>query len=467
MYVNERVPLIQVPPDRYLINYSKDISDTPYVAPVRVVGPVRLAAMLFFLAYGGSYGVEGSLATGPPFYLLLSFLIAPFVWAVPEALITAELSSAIPTRGGNIAWAKVAFGNLLSWQSGFWALLALPSFVASFPPMFVGSLQDLIGMTFTFWQSALIHLGIVIFITTLNIFGTKTVSGGNIVFTLLVLGPFVVLLGYGFANGVLSRDLITDKSWSGTIHWRTMVTTAIWSCGGWTNGGQIAGEIANPRKSFSIAVLLVLCLTLAFSLLPLAIAYGVQPDQAHWTQFSVGSWVRVAYLLGGEWFRIFMGIGALISALGEMNASFCAQSRMLSYLSASDDFMFPRWFAPESTRFQTPYVAVLALAVFSFGVSLLPFQQIMNYVVLLSSISLLISFACLIKLRISHPEMSRPFKIPFGIVGLVYVCIVGVAICIFNIAIASSLAQIVGAGMVVVGLILYYLVFWIKKKLKP
>lgn len=45
----------------------------------------------------------GVIASGPPFYVLLAFLIAPFVWAIPEAFITAELSAAIPCVGGNIS----------------------------------------------------------------------------------------------------------------------------------------------------------------------------------------------------------------------------------------------------------------------------------------------------------------------------------------------------------------------------
>lgn len=57
------------------------------------------------------------------------------------------------------------------------------------------------------------------------------------------------------------------------------------SCGGWTSAGQIAGEIRNPKKSFNVAVFLVLFLTLFFSLLPLAIAMGVNPTQEAWMQF--------------------------------------------------------------------------------------------------------------------------------------------------------------------------------------
>jgi amino acid transporter len=65
-------------------------------------------------------------------------------------------------------------------------------------------------------------------------------------------------------------------------------------------------------------------------------------------------------------------------------------------------------------------IAVITLGVISFVVSLLPFQTIMAFVVFLASISVIISFACLIRLRIDLPDLERPFKVPFGTLGVVY-----------------------------------------------
>jgi amino acid transporter len=65
-------------------------------------------------------------------------------------------------------------------------------------------------------------------------------------------------------------------------------------------------------------------------------------------------------------------------------------------------------------------IAVLTLGGISFVVSLLPFQTIMGFVVFLASISVIISFACLIRLRIDLPDLERPFKVPFGTLGVVY-----------------------------------------------
>jgi len=55
-----------------------------------------------------------------------SYLVFPLVWSIPEALLTAELSSAFPECAGCVAWVNEAFGHpswgymrgVLSWLSG-------------------------------------------------------------------------------------------------------------------------------------------------------------------------------------------------------------------------------------------------------------------------------------------------------------------------------------------------------------
>lgn len=440
--------------------------DSNGIVHLKSLGIFRLAAILFFMGYGGSYGVEGAISKGPPHYVLMSFMFAPFVWALPEALVTAELSSALPNVGGNILWAKKAFGTFLAWQSGFWSLLSIPSAVGIFPVMFVSNLKYLIPEMGT---SAIIitHFLMIVVICVFNIIGLKSVGGGNIIFSVLVLTPFLLFVVVGLAEKKWDWEVLTSTQWDGKIEWQAMVTAAIWSCGGWTNGGQIAGEIHNPRKSFNFAILIVMGLTLTFSLIPLSIAICVTPTVDAWKQFSIGSWVRTAELLGGNWLRIMIAFGAMFSALGEMNSSFCAQARLLSYLASCDDFSFPLFFSKMHPTFHTPYIAIITLGLISFVVSLLDFQLIVSFVVFLASISIIITFLCLIRLRIMFPEMDRPFKVPFGKFGLVYTCGVGIVIATFNIiniVLVQRVALWSGIGLVGTGIILFYLSQYMKRK---
>ncbi len=48
--------------------------------------------------------------------------------------------------------------------------------------------------------------------------------------------------------------------------------------------------------------------------------------------------------------------------------------------------------------------------------------------------------------------------------SLRYISVVGVLICLFNLVIAEKIAQIVGASMIVLGVVVYYVAHWLKKK---
>jgi len=280
----------------------------------RVVGPFRLIAVLFFLGYGGSYGVEGAISKGPPLYVLCAFLVAPFVWSIPEALVTAELSAAIPTNGGNILWAKRAFGEFWAWQSGFWTLLSVVG-VSIYPLMFFSFVQQLSQTTLSFFYQMLIHLSLAVVISIVNIIGVKSVSIGNIVFSLFVMSPFFCLIILGLSNNILSWKVMTSSEWEGPVDWKPLLTTAIWSCGGYTTMGQLASDIYNPQRSFPLAIIAVVVLTLFFSILPLATAICVEPNQGAWMTFGVGKWAQIAQLVGGDWLHFLMAFGGMISEL--------------------------------------------------------------------------------------------------------------------------------------------------------
>jgi hypothetical protein len=62
---------------------------------------------------------QDGVRAGGPLLTMLGFLILPFVWSVPEALITAELSTAFPENSGYVAWVTAAFGPYWGFQVGW------------------------------------------------------------------------------------------------------------------------------------------------------------------------------------------------------------------------------------------------------------------------------------------------------------------------------------------------------------
>ncbi|EKX35162.1 hypothetical protein GUITHDRAFT_146664, partial [Guillardia theta CCMP2712] len=87
--------------------------------------------------------------------------------------------------------------------------------------------------------------------------------------------------------------------------------------------------------------------------------------------------------------------------------------------------------------------------------SQLPFHEILICDNLLYCICLLMELAALVQLRVTHPELPRPFKIPLKIVPLAIMCILPASFCCF-VLFTSSVKIILAALLLVgVGVILY------------
>ncbi len=57
--------------------------------------------------------------------LCVGFIVFPFIWSIPEALVTAELGAAFQDPSAGVAWVEHAFGEdmgglcgILAWVSG-------------------------------------------------------------------------------------------------------------------------------------------------------------------------------------------------------------------------------------------------------------------------------------------------------------------------------------------------------------
>ena len=80
----------------------------------RSLKPLAALALMFTLSSGGPYGLEETVPTAGPGLAILVLLAMALVWALPYALITAELASAIPEQGGGYKWYR-------AFLSPFWA----------------------------------------------------------------------------------------------------------------------------------------------------------------------------------------------------------------------------------------------------------------------------------------------------------------------------------------------------------
>ena len=114
-------------------------------SPQRSLNLRALAALTFFCVAGGAYGLEDAVGAAGPLVVLLGILILPWLWSFPTALMTAELSTAMPEDGGYVVWVEKAFGRFWGFQEGWLSWLCSFADNALYPVMFVDYLAYLRG----------------------------------------------------------------------------------------------------------------------------------------------------------------------------------------------------------------------------------------------------------------------------------------------------------------------------------
>lgn len=411
----------------------------------RSLNTASLIAVTFFCVAGGAFGLEDAIAAAGPQVVLLGILILPWLWSFPTALMTAELSTAMPEDGGYVVWVEKAFGRFWGFQEGWLSWLCSFADNALYPVMFLDYLAYLRGDMGPM-ERWLIGTAVIGAIAWLNIRGIQVVGCMSIVFTFFVLAPFAVMVVLGFPRVETSHWF----AWTGGVNWALLMSVLLWNTSGWDNAGCCAGEVAKPAKSYPRAMIVAVLLVTLSYLLPMII--GVSVD-THWSEWKEGLFPKIAAQVGGGWLGTWLTVAALVSACGMFNALLCTSARV-PYAMAERN-MLPRALAALHATHATPWRAIV---VNSLGVAVLipfSFQELIEVDMFLYAAAMMLEFAALIWLRINKPEMARPYRVPFGVAGTIAISIPPVTLCFLSIALANEATKYVGLAGIVLGLFVY------------
>ncbi|EGC33488.1 hypothetical protein DICPUDRAFT_36636 [Dictyostelium purpureum] len=387
--------------------------------PPRSIGFLGLISIGYFLVSGGPYGIELVASTGSYVYVLLTFIFLPFIWCVPTALITAELSCMVNEDGGCSLWAQKAFGEHFSLVVGLFSWFACTVDLSLYPVLFVYYLSKLfIGTEYEnckwggqlsdcYWCTFLISMGVIIILFLINIWGTEKVGIFGTVFSIILLVPFIIYIGMGIGKVKMGQILSVDggiKNFTG-VKWGTLITTVVWSISGYDQFGQLAGEVKNAKRNYPMGVITVMVLSICFYLLSLIVGMQFERNPNEW---YTGEFSDIAISVGGKWLGILMSIGGMASSVGLFLCNLKAISNNLYSLSLRG--LLPSFFSKLLPKRKTPYIATIFN---SFIVSLLilfPYESILNLD--MATYSIVIAFECIIYIRlyINNPDYKRPYK---------------------------------------------------------
>ena len=215
------------------------------VAPKRGINVWTLAALTFIAVAGGGFGIEDSVRAGGALPVFLSMVFVVPLFAVPQAVVTAELVNLFPVNGGYVVWISAVMGR----RAGFVAALCGCSASAFDLGLSMVLLKSYVSKALdsSQWLVVVQACGLVV-IVMLNCLGMTWVSRVSAVYLALTVLPFVVQM--------CTVDL-KPSVWTAvptTIQYDLLCNSILWNFKGWGTVAMYSGELHNPRRTFPIGV---------------------------------------------------------------------------------------------------------------------------------------------------------------------------------------------------------------------
>ena len=374
--------------------------------------------------------------------LISFFILGALFFLIPTALVSAELSSGWPIEGGIYIWVREAFGKkigfLAIWLQWIENVIWYPT-ILSFVAGTIGYLIDpeLVKNPYFLWCIIVISFWGA---TVVNLTGMRSSAFfANICALFGLLLPMVLIISLGavwiLEGNPLHIDLSLDSvlpHFGDSSMWVSL-TAIIMSYCGIEIATVHANDVENPQKAFPLALVYsvsIILVTLALGSLSIAIVLPqaeinlvagiMQAFDAFFARYNLG------------WCMPLVAIMLVLGGLGGVSNWIIAPTKGL--LIAAQDGNLPPFFQ-EVNRHEAPVVMLIGQAIIVTLLStLFLFMPSVNgsYWLLtalaaqLYMLMYFIMFITAIFLRVRYPDHPRAFRIPGGLLGLLFVCTIGI-----------------------------------------
>lgn len=380
------------------------------------------------------------------FSLVFFYLIATITFFIPTALVSAELATAWPNKGGSYVWVREAFGEscglFVIWIQWIYNVIWYPtilSFIAGAiaylinPQLVNNKIFMLVAINILFWTS-----------TIINFYGMRASSliscVGAIIGTII---PMIFIMALGLVWIYFGKPIQIHFSYQEffprmvDIKNLAIFTAILFALVGIEMSAVHADEVKNPAKDYPKAILysgLVIVAMLTLSSLAVAI---VVPNE----KLNVVTGVVQAFEIFFNSYHLFwmIPIITLLIIIGSISAvaTWIVGPTKGMYVACIDHH------APKictKVNAKNVPIGLLLLQGVIFTVLCSVFLLLPNvsssYWILtvmaaqLTLIYYIFIFAAALKLRYSHAAVARSFKIPGGKIGIWIVTITGIIVCV-------------------------------------
>lgn len=368
-----------------------------------VVGCV-IGAGVFFKPYA-IYQATG----GAPGLGLLAWVLGGLM-SIFGALTFAEIAVMIPRTGGMVTYLGEVYNKTLGFLAGWMQVVIFyPAYLAGYGVKVGTELSSLLGMDI----ATPIGLVVIAAVVLLNIKGSSAASKFQVVSTACKLIPLFLITIVGFLFGHSTASVFTPLIGQGHSIGATLGTTllaVLFAFEGWTNVGAIAGEMKNPAKDLPKAIVGGVSIIMAIYLL-INIAYlRVIPASELMNIPSPAA--AVATQLFGSAGGLIIAIGIIISVIGAGNGFLLSGSRVAYYLASEKMLPYSDKLSKLNSQ-QVPSNSIILVGTIAALYSLMGQFDLLTDIGTFSCwIFYTLTFYCVIRMRKTHPEMERKYKVP-------------------------------------------------------
>lgn len=386
---------------------------------------------------------------GGPGLGMIAWILAG-IMTITAGLTAAEVSAAIPKTGGMMVYIEEIYGKKLGFLTGWMqSVLFFPATIAAISVMFGQQAAILLGN-----ESLVIPMtvGVILLIGVLNTFGSKTSGAIQTVSTVCKLIPLVLIIVFGFikggGNNPIVQPLVAEGiSPTGVIG--QLLVAILFAYDGWINVGAIAGEMKNPGKDLPKAIVGGLSLVMGVYVV-INLAYlWVLPASELAKYASPAS--AVAEVLFGSIGGKIINVGILVSVFGCINGYLLTGPRITYTLGKQKTI--PVIFG-KLNKNDVPANATLLMAVLSALYALSGQFNLLSDLAMFAVWSFyVLTFIGVMKLRKTHPNLNRPYKVPlYPIIPLIAI-FSGLFVVLNQLLFAGAKSTVMSLGGVVITLI--------------
>ncbi|RLD55273.1 MAG: hypothetical protein DRJ05_13235 [Bacteroidetes bacterium] len=376
-----------------------------------------------WVVYTGQWLLDGG-----PLGAILAFTIGGIL-LLPIGKTYAELTSAMPIAGGELAYSYKAFGLFVSFLTA-WALalsyvsatpfetIAIGMLAESILPSIVSDPLYFVGDSAVSLSNIIPGIVFALYLIWLNYKGAKGSTRFQLVVLVLIIVFTFAFTGVALIKGDVSNlePLFAQEGSLWAVAPASIISVIVvvpFFLSGFdtiTQAAEESGKKMNPKKIGAAIIGTILAGIIFYILIILAVSLSMPWHESIKFVMPTAEVFKAAF--GYEWITKLVLITALLGLVSTLNGMYIAASRLIFALSRGG--MLPHWFAEVHPAYGTPKNAILFVG----SISLVgPFigkagmSPIVNSASLAFAIAYLVAALSAIRLRYTASDMKRPYKV--------------------------------------------------------